>query len=180
MNNKIILNLAVSLDGFIADPDGGYEWIQPSGNPGLNTDKIWSHSQFLEHVGAVVMGKRSYDQKLHLAYSNMQIHVVTSQKMEDAENIHFIGGDLCQEILALKQNVDGDIYLFGGGITIDPLLKAGLIEEYVIGIIPMILGDGIPLFLHDNPSIPLHLTHYYVEDGVVVLRYVPRENKEEK
>lgn len=176
MSNKIILNLAISIDGFIADNSGGYEWIQPSGNHSLNTEIIWSHDKFLEHVSAVVMGKRSYDQQLHTEYSNKQIYVVTSKKLNDYENIHFIGEDVCSEVIELKQKVNGDIYLFGGGISIDPLLKSGLIEEYIIGIIPIILGNGIPLFLHNNPVIPLHLTHYYIEDGVVILRYIPRES----
>lgn len=174
MANKIILNLAISLDGFIADKDGGYAWIQPSGDSSLNTDTIWSHERFLQNVSCVVMGRRCYDQGFHNEYSGKQIYVVTSKDDRDEENVHFIGEDVCRKILEIREKADGDIYLFGGGISIDPLLKAGLIDEYIIGIIPIILGDGIPLFLQNNPTIPLNLTGHYVEDGVVVLRYIPR------
>ena len=176
MHNKIILNLAISLDGYIADANGGYEWIRPSGDHTLNTRTVWSHADFLEHVAAVVMGKRSYDQQLHVEYGQKQVYVATSESLEDYYNIHFIGRDVCSEVAALKRRLDGDVYLFGGGITIDPLLKAQMIDEYSIGIIPIILGEGIPLFLQDNPTIPLYLTNYYVEDGVVVMRYVPRKD----
>lgn len=176
MSNKIILNLAISLDGFIADNNGGYDWIQPSGDRNLNTDAIWSHDKFLEQVSTVIMGRGSYDKQLHTDYSNKQIYVVTSKPTDDYDNVHFVSGDICRTVKELKRKETGDIYLFGGGISIDPILKAGLIEEYVIGIIPIILGDGIPLFLNHNPVIPLHLTHYYVEDGIVVLRYIPRQD----
>ncbi len=172
--NKIILNLAISLDGFIADKDGGYDWIQPCGDRRLNTEAVWSHGDFLAHVSAVVMGKRCYDQEMHADYGDKQVYIVTSAPLEDYENIHFIGGDLCRELAALRQTAQGDIYLFGGGISIDPVLRAGMIDEYIIGIIPIILGEGIPLFLHGYSAIPLRLTHQYVQDGVVILRYVPR------
>lgn len=175
MKAKIILNLTVSLDGFIADEKGGYEWIVPSGNHAMNTKAVWSHARFLERVSTVIMGKRSYDQGLHAEYVGKQVYVITSQELEDCGNIHFRGGEIVRIITRLRDAAEGDIYLFGGGITIDPILKAGLIDEYIIGIIPMILGKGIPLFLPDNPAIPLQLTHSYVEDGVVILRYVPRD-----
>ena len=175
MKSKIILNLAISLDGFIADEHDGYDWIVPSGDKSLNSAAAWSHDAFLEQISAVVMGKRCYDLQMHAEYANKQVYVITSQALSDYGNIHFISGDICAALEALKQQAKGDIYLFGGSTSIDPVLKAGMIDEYVIGIIPVILGQGIPLFLADNPMIPLQLTHQYVEDGIVVLRYVPRK-----
>ncbi len=177
MSNTIILNLAMSLDGFIADADGGYDWIATSGDSHLNTNLRWSHERFLEHVAVIVMGKRCYDQQFHSEYKNKQVYVITSQKLSDYENIHFISPEeACAEVHELKQKANGDIYFFRGGITTDPILKAGLIDEYIIGIIPVILGNGIPLFLQGNPTVPLYLTHHYVEDGVVILRYIPRKS----
>lgn len=175
MSGKAILNLAVSLDGFIADERDGYDWIQPSGDPALNTEARWEHKEFLTGISAIVMGRRCYDQNMHSEYTDKQVYVVTSRPLPDHDNVHFLGGNPAAEILKLKQTAERDIYLFGGGLSIDPILKAGLIEEYVIGIIPILLGKGISLFLGNNPCIPLRLTHHYVEDGVVILRYVPRE-----
>lgn len=174
MPSKTILNLAISLDGFIADEDGGYDWIQPAGDPSLNTKIAWSHGEFVKGISAVVMGRRCYDQGFHRDYADKQVYVITSRPGADDGNVHFIHGDVCAAISALRQRVDGDIYLFGGGIAIDPLLKAGMIDEYIVGIIPIILGKGIPLFLQGNPAVPLYLTHCYVEDGVPILRYNPR------
>ena len=99
----------------------------------------------------------------------------TSEALDDFDNIHFIGGNLYNRVLELRQKSDGDIYLLGGGILIDAFLKAKIIDEYIVGIIPIILGEGIPLFLKGNPALPLELTGHYVEDGIVVLRYNPRK-----
>lgn len=174
MQNKIVLNLAVSLDGFIADEHGGYDWIKPSGKKQLNTHSMWSHEKFLKRISAVVMGKACYDQLLHIDYADKDVYVITSKELVDHGNIHFIHSDICRQITELKEQADGDIYLFGGGKSIDPILKAGLIDEYIIGIIPIILGKGIPLFRPDNPTIPLTLTNDYVANGIVILRYIPR------
>ncbi len=174
MAGRIILNLAISLDGFIADENDGYDWIVPSGDAALNTNERWSHDKFLEQVSAVVMGKRCFDLDMHKEYADKDVYVVTSQQVEDYDNVHFIAGDIPDKVQELQKVTDGDIYLFGGSMSIDPILKAGLIDVYVIGVIPVILGRGIPLFLPDNPMISLHLTGQYVEDGIVVLRYVVR------
>ena len=65
MNGKIILNLAISLDGYIADENGGFDWIIGDGNNTLNTDEKWDYDKFLEDIDVVVMGKNCYDQGFH-------------------------------------------------------------------------------------------------------------------
>ncbi|MBU3805197.1 MAG: dihydrofolate reductase family protein, partial [Candidatus Cellulosilyticum pullistercoris] len=69
-----------------------------------------------------------------------------------------------------------DVFLFGGGILIDAFLKADIIDEYIIGIIPTILGEGRPLFLGNHPKIDLSLQEFVTEDGIVILRYSRRKN----
>ena len=93
---------------------------------------------------------------------------------EDFENYHFINGDIVKEIEKLK-NKGKNIYLFGGGILIDSFAKADVIDEYVIGIIPTILGKGIKLFYDNNPKIDLNLEYYAVEDGIVIMKYSKRK-----
>ncbi len=174
MNGKIILNLAVSLDGYIADLDGGYDWIVGDGNSTLNTENKWSHDKFLENIDVVVMGKKCFDQDMHKEYQDKEVYIATSKKLEDFENYHFINGDIVKEIEKLK-NKGKNIYLFGGGILIDSFVKADVIDEYVIGIIPTILGKGIKLFYDNNPKIDLNLEYYAVEDGVVIMKYSKRK-----
>ena len=174
MTGKIILNLAVSLDGYIADLDGGYDWIVGDGNSTLNTENKWSHDKFLENIDVVVMGKKCFDQDMHKEYQDKEVYIATSKEIEDFENYHFINGDIVKEIEKLK-NKGKNIYLFGGGILIDSFVKADVIDEYVIGIIPTILGKGIKLFYDNNTKIDLKLEYYAVEDGIVIMKYSKRK-----
>ena len=174
MKGKIILNLAISLDGYIADLDGGYSWIVGDGNSTLNTENKWCHNKFLENIDIVVMGKNCFDQGMHNEFKEKDVYIATSKKLEDFENYHFINGDIVKEIEKLK-NKGKNIYLFGGGILIDSFVKADVIDEYVIGIIPTILGKGIKLFYDNNTKIDLKLEYYAVEDGIVIMKYSKRK-----
>ncbi|WP_080023017.1 dihydrofolate reductase family protein [Clostridium thermobutyricum] len=174
MSRKIILNLAMSLDGFIADEDGGYNWITGDGRDDLNTDEKWNYDEFLEEIDIVVMGKRCYDQGFHNDYSNKTIYVATNEDLEDYDNVKFIKNDIDKFIMAEKEKEGRDIFLFGGGVTIDSFIKKDIIDEYIIGIIPTILGKGRPLFFNNNPKINLQLNKYIIDNGVIVLKYSKR------
>ena len=173
MTGKIILNLAVSLDGYIADKDGGYSWIVGDGNFTLNTENKWSHDKFLENIDVVVMGKKCFDQDMHKEYQDKEVYIATSKEIEDFENYHFINKDIVKVIEDLK-NKGKNIYLFGGGILIDSFIKANVIDEYIIGVIPTILGKGIKLFYDNNPKIDLTLDYYSVEDGIIIMKYLKK------
>ncbi|HAX73813.1 MAG TPA: riboflavin biosynthesis protein RibD [Firmicutes bacterium] len=173
MNGKIILNLAISLDGFIADEKGGFDWIVGDGKKELNTETKWDYAKFLEDIDVVVMGKNCYDQGFHKDFTEKVVYIATSKSLEDFENYHFMNGDIVKTVEDLK-TTGKNIFLFGGGSVIDPFIKANVIDEYVIGIIPTILGSGRPLFLENNPKIDLTLDYYAVEEGVVVMKYSKR------
>ena len=68
MDGKIILNLAISLDGYISDENGGYDWIVGDGNSELNTENKSDFAKFLEGIDVVVMGRNCYDQNFHNEY----------------------------------------------------------------------------------------------------------------
>ncbi|GAA0730451.1 dihydrofolate reductase family protein [Clostridium malenominatum] len=175
MERKIILNLAISLDGYIASEDGGYDWIVGDGDDKLNTKDKFSFDKFLEGIDIVVMGKKCYDQNMHNDYKNKKVYVATTQKIQNQDNLHFISGDICKIIQEEKEKEGKDIYLFGGGGLIDSFIKANIIDEYIIGIIPIILGKGRPLFLENNPTIKLHLEEYFLENGITILKYTKRK-----
>ncbi len=174
MDGKIILNLAISLDGYIADEDGGFHWITGDGNSTLNTEEKWDYGKFLEEIDIIVMGKNCYDQGFHKDFSEKGVYIATSKEMENYENYHFIKGDIVSIVSDLR-NQGKNIFLFGGGVLIDHFVKANVIDEYVIGIIPTILGKGRKLFLENNPKIDLELQSYSVEEGVVVMKYSKRK-----
>lgn len=171
---KIILNLAMSLDGYISDNDGGYDWIVGDGDKSLDTENKWDFDKFLDSVDTVVMGKKCYDQNMHNDFKDKKVYVATSNKIESYDNIQFINKDIVKVIKEEKQKEGKNIWLFGGGILVDNFIKEDIIDEYIIGIIPTILGKGRPLFLNNNPKIDLHLEEIFSEEGVVILKYIKR------
>lgn len=174
MKGKITLSLAISLDGYIANEDGSYEWIAGQGDCSTDTENEFPFDAFLSGIDVVVMGGRSYRQGFAKDHSSKKVYVATNNVQEDIENIHFISGGIVSPALA-EREAGKNVYLFGGGITVAPFIQANAIDEYFIGIIPVILGKGIPLFLGENPTIPLTLTGYSVRDGITELHYVKRE-----
>ncbi|NTW71779.1 MAG: dihydrofolate reductase family protein, partial [Eubacteriaceae bacterium] len=84
--------------------------------------------------------------------------------------------DICRSIIDEKQKDGKDIYLFGGGILVDNFIKSDMIDEYIIGIVPTILGTGKPLFLGNNPTIKFNLDSYTLDSGIMVLHYSKRAN----
>lgn len=174
MDGKIILNLAMSIDGYIACEDGSFDWIQGDGDHTLNTEEGFDFSSFLDNIDIIVMGKRCYEQNFHLDYPNKKIYIATKEILEDYSNIHFIN-DNVSEIIYKERTNQKRIFLFGGGQLIDTFIKTDLIDEYIIGIIPIILGKGRPLFLSNNPIIPLHLKHLTISEGIPILQYSKRQ-----
>lgn len=179
MRGKIILNLAISLDGYIADENGGFDQIVGDGNTKLNTKEKWNYSEFLDNIDAVIMGRNCYDQGFHKDFIGKEVYIAASKEIENYENYHFINNDIVNTIIDIK-NKGKNIFLFGGGLVIDHFVKANVIDEYIIGIIPTILGNGRKLFLENNPKIDLNLEYYSVDNGVVMMKYSKRNNLEKK
>ena len=174
MNGKIILSLAVSLDGYIASEDGTFDWIVGDGDNTLDTETKTDFNEFLENIDIVVMGGECYRQGFSKDYPNKTVYVATSKIEEDRDNIKFISGDIVEVLTKAKEKGE-KIFLFGGGRTIAPFIQADVIDEYMVGIIPTILGSGRKLFLENNPAIPLHLDRYTVADGAMVMYYSKRK-----
>lgn len=174
MSKSLILSLAMSLDGFIADDDGGYAWIHGDGQHHLDTAQRWDYDAFLQGIGTVIMGRACYDQKMHLDFAGKQVLVVTSHPPLEVDDVRFITVDLCDAIRAEKQKQGKDLFLFGGGKAAASLIEADLVDRYIIGIIPVLLGHGRPLFYPRATSAPLTLSRYMVEEGTVILDYLRR------
>ena len=171
---KIILNLAMSLDGFISDNEGGFDWIAGHGDSSNNTKDVFKFETFVEQIDTVVMGSKAYEDTVLTnlnAFSDKEILVATTRELEKRENVTFIKGNIAKQILELKETDEKNIWLFGGAILTDIFIKQDLIDEYVVGIIPTILGSGRRLFKGDNEKIDLHLDRATVDDGIVILIY---------
>lgn len=178
MMRKIIFNLAMSVDGYISDDDGGFEWIVGENNNLLDTKEQFEFNKFLETCDTIVMGRKSYEdipKETFDEFSDKKVYLVTNKKLSvNKDNVEIINGDIVEKILKLKKEEGKNIWLFGGAILADTFIKADVIDEYIIGIIPCILGKGRKLFLENNPTINLHLKNYSFSDGIGVLTYAKR------
>jgi len=94
MSGKIIMNLAISLDGYIADENGGFDWIVGQGDTSIDTAERSEFEEFLKGIDIVVMGKNCYEQGFAKEYSTKTVYVATSEEKEDEGNIRFIRGDI--------------------------------------------------------------------------------------
>lgn len=169
---KIICNLAMSLDGFIADDSGGYGWIKGDGSNACDTALKYDFSRFLSEIDTVVMGRRCFDQGMHRDFKDKKVYVASKTKRADEANVFF---QTISAALSLRSSKGRKAYLpVRRGRNARQLLREDIIDEYIIGIIPVILGKGRPLFLHGTPQIALRLHDYFFEDGIAILRYTKK------
>ena len=176
---KIILNLAMSLDGFIADENWWFDWIIGDGDTSQDTEKKMDFDAFMETIDIVVMGKKAYidcpKETMNMVLKNKKIYVATHREIEKkASNVTCIEWDISQLIWEVLKLPWKNIFLWGGAIVADSFIKSNMIDEYVVGIIPTILGKWRPLFLTNNPTIKLHLTEITSQQWIVVLKYTKR------
>ena len=144
---KIILYIASSIDGRIAEPDGGIEWL--SEFP-ITEEINYGYKEFMASIDTIIMGGRSWRELSNMdamgAYADKTVYVVSRNNWGDDENVNFITENVIEQITNLRNESGKDIWLFGGGELVSMLLAADLIDEMQIAYIPIILGEGIPLF----------------------------------
>jgi len=142
--SKIILYIATSQDGFIADKDGGVAWLP---HPEDDTDVV-GYGALIKRTSSIVMGSRSYQQILGFgdwAWSNKTTYVFTSQALTTTRPDIFFVHEGIKEFM--NKTHKGDIWLLGGAELVKSFAQDGLIEECIITIVPTVLGEGIPLEL---------------------------------
>lgn len=168
---KIILGLAVSLDGFIEGPNGEYDWCF--------TDQDYGLSDFFKRIDTIFMGRKSYELAQTMEGENpwkgMTTYVFSKTLKEvNGENVKLITGDIEKQINALREQPGKDIWMFGGAELLTTFVNSGWIDEYWLSLHPIILGAGKPLFQNIASRKKLKLTdHKVYETGLVSLRYQP-------
>ncbi len=171
---KVVVYIAMSLDGYIADKDGSVAWLAGDGS---DPENMGSYPQFIETIDRVILGYKTYEQiATELSpnvwpYAGMTSYVITHRQMEDTEEVRFISEPIEELIERVKKEDGKNIWICGGGSIINQLHKLNLIDEYAITIIPTILGGGTKLFeQHDVPTkLRLKSTQHY--NGMVDLVY---------
>ncbi|OPG97465.1 deaminase [Chryseobacterium mucoviscidosis] len=170
-NHKVVLYIAMSLDGYIARPDGSVDWLfDVEGDGGDN-----GYGKFYSTIGSVVMGRLTYEEVLKLSdefpYADRPTYVLSRSKQPPAPHVQFTDEAVENLIPRLKQDSNGDIWIVGGGQLVQAVLEHQLLEEVEIAIIPKILGEGIPLF--PTGTVPTHfkMIHTQTLGQIVSIRY---------
>lgn len=178
MSRKIVVHIATSADGYIAGPDGELEWLtsrpHPPGFYGINA--------FMKTIDTMVMGRKTYEAGLELGgtFDPKSTNLVFSRQAPPAEipaGVEFVR-DVDAVVRRLRERPGKDIWLMGGGELIASFLDAQAIDKFVISVVPLFIGDGIPLIARQSRLVPLELESVEsFEDGLVQLHYRVRESK---
>lgn len=171
---KLILGLAVTLDGYIEGPKGEYDWCFTDQDYGLN--------DFFTRVDSIFIGRKSYEMAQQYADSNngemipgmpsMTEYVFSKTLKSVKKGAVLISNDSIAEAKRLKGESGKDIWLYGGASLSDALMKAGLVDELWLSVHPILLGSGKPLFQkHDYRTKLTLLKSKTYETGLISLRY---------
>lgn len=179
MKRKVVLYIAMSLDGYIARSNGAVDWLSGHGKV-LEVDN--GYEEFYNTVDTIVMGRTTYEQVVNelspdvWVYEGKKCYVFTKKEYEANGKVEFTSESIIDFVSDIKSELGRDIWLVGGGKLIHEFVKKNLIDKYVITVIPTILGEGIPLFIKENQEIKLKLIETKNIDGMVELIYVRRED----
>lgn len=163
----IILNVAVSLDGFIAGPNGEFDWCF--------TDQDYGMADFMNSIDTIFYGRKSYELMLTMEEDLFkdQTRYVFSQTLDEVvEGYQLLKGDLKTEVERIRAQEGKKIWLFGGTSLASSFLEAGLINELFLAVHPLLLGTGMPLFEGIADRTPLKLVDSKTYDsGMMQLLY---------
>jgi dihydrofolate reductase len=170
---NVIVHIATSADGYIARPDGDVEWLTsrpaPEGFYGMNA--------FMRSIDTTLLGRKTYELSLRMGakFGSKRRTVVFSRHAPPADappGVEFVSSAIGPFVSRLRGQPGKDIWLMGGGELIASFLDEHAIDEFVISVAPVFIGDGIPLIARRHRHVPLALRSVErFDDGVVQLRY---------
>lgn len=154
---KTTLYIATSLDGYIARADGGIDWLSMVEAPGED----YGYADFYASVDAIALGSKTYELALSFdqwPYSGKPTFVFTQRSLPCDRDDVILVTDPVETVLAkLDAQKFRHLWLLGGGALVSSFLQQDLIDDYIISTIPVILGEGIPLFPPPSPQVKLQL-----------------------
>ena len=164
----------MSLDGFIAGIDNDLSWLSIVDKKGED----YGYNDFNEKVDTYIVGRKTYDVVKKLCDGKFppaekyKCYIISKTVRKNTDNIIFYNGDIEQLISSLKSKSSKNIYCDGGAEIVKLLSDKNLIDEYIISVIPIILGNGIRLFKEDSTRIHLELISSKEYDtGLIQLHY---------
>ena len=171
-SRKIIFRGATSVEGFIARPDGSFEWLErprPKDNYGMNA--------FYRSIDTCIMGRKTYDLAVRFGhphgYSGKKNYVFSrTLKKAASPEVMVTSEDVSSFARRLRAEKGKDIWMVGGAEIVAAFLDCGELDEFIIHVVPKMIGEGIPLVAprHRNLSLKLLSTKKW-PDGEVELHY---------
>ena len=171
---KVKVYIAASLDGYIAHSDGNIDWLDSV----ARANEDYGYATFIETIDTVIMGRKTYEKVLSFGggfpHKGRDCYVLTRTERITDGQVHFYSGPADELLDQIRRQPGKDIFIDGGSEAIDLFRKKGLIDSYTVSIIPILLGEGIPLFKESMEELPLKLVEATTFDsGLVQLTYEP-------
>jgi dihydrofolate reductase len=177
--STVVLYIATSLDGYIARADGSFDWLSIVDSQ--ETD--YGYADFYGGIDAIAMGSRTYEQIVggfdEWPYSGKRVFVFTHRPLEPvAENVVFVSQSPVEFAKGLDSAGIHMLWMEGGGDLVASFMEHRLIDEYIVSVVPIVLGDGIPLFKGPLPEHRLELLESVdYPSGLVQLHYRNRPDR---
>lgn len=163
------LYMATSLDGYVADAEGGVDWLNA-----FETGVDYGTEAFMAEVDTLIMGRATYDQVVGFGvwpYAGKRTFVLTSRPTADAPEGVEGTSDLAGLIAELREE-GAQAWIVGGPTAVDGCRAMGALDTVELFVMPILLGSGVPLFAEEAESLGLHLVSVDAfETGAVALRY---------
>jgi len=171
---KLSLFIATSLDGYIAKPNDDLSFLKSIEKEGED----YGYAEFTSTIDTIILGRKTYDYVLkeigssHYDNGERNVFVITRTEKPSVGKTTFYSGNLTELIQRLKSESGKNIYCDGGAEIINELLKNDLIDEFIISIIPILVGNGTRLFKDGRPEQQLELLNTKTFDtGLTQLHY---------
>jgi dihydrofolate reductase len=168
-HRRVRYGVAMSLDGFIAGPNGEADWIIT--DPDVDFGAYW------RQFDTLVMGRRTYEVVKRSggggSETGMQVFVFSRTLQQEDHPSVTIVDDAAELIAELRSKPGKDIWLWGGGSLFRSLVELGLVDTVEVGVVPVVLGEGVPLLPPLGKRVMLKLTgvKVYAKTGMVSLEY---------
>ena len=170
---KIIFYVASSLDGFLADENGGVDWLMSYQEAGYD----YGYTDFYKNIGYIVTGSKTFEQASNFpggwAFPNSTTYIFTSRELDTQGRDDLIvwKGSIVDLVNELKEKAK-DTWLIGGANLAGQFFNEGLVDEVVLSIMPTVLGKGLPLFVGIEKQMDLVLKKQEAfPNGVLQLVY---------
>ena len=168
------LFIATSLDGYIAKPNDDLSFLKLVEKEGED----YGYAKFTSTIDTIILGRKTYDWVLkeigasHYDNGERNVYVITRTERPDVGKTRFYTGDLTELVRQLKSENGKNIYCDGGAEIANELLKNDLIDELIISVVPVLVGDGTRLFKDGRPEQQLELLNAKTFDtGLTQLHY---------